>query len=104
LVFEEGVMMAYVVVARWVAKEGSEEIVLDAIGKLTPASRAEPGCRLYQPTRNLSNPSEFLFFEIYADEAGYQAHVDSEHFQRYGFGQAIPALERREREFYETLE
>jgi hypothetical protein len=27
-----------------------------------------------------------------------------EHFQRLGFGQAIPVLEKRERAFFETLE
>jgi hypothetical protein len=29
---------------------------------------------------------------------------ESEHFQEYGFGTAIPRLERREREFYVTLD
>jgi hypothetical protein len=35
---------------------------------------------------------------------GYKAHGDSGHFQEYGFGQAIPLLESREREFYVTLD
>jgi quinol monooxygenase YgiN len=95
--------MAYVVIARWRAKVGSEEIVLDAIRRLTPPSRAEPACLLYEPSRDPGNPREFVLIEIYADETGYQAHLESEHFQRLGFGQAIPALESRMREFYETI-
>ena len=96
--------MAYVVIARWIALAGSEQLVLDTISELTPLSRAEPACRSYQACRSLENPREFLLFEVYDDEAGYRAHIDSEHFQQLGFGRAIPALEERQRSFYETIE
>ena len=43
-------------------------------------------------------------YEQYADEASYQAHVDTEHFKRDGLGDAIPRLAERRREFYETLD
>ena len=46
----------------------------------------------------------FFFFEIYEDEDAYKAHGASEHFERYGHGQAIPALDGRERKFYETID
>ena len=95
--------MAYVVIARWVARPGKEELVLGAIRELTPLSRAEPACRTYQASRSLSDPREFVLFEVYDDEAGYHAHLESEHFQRLGFGHALPALEDRRRSFYETL-
>ena len=95
--------MAYVVIARWLALAGSEELVLDVIAQLTPLSRAEPACRSYQACRSLEEPREFLLFEVYDDEAGYEAHLASEHFQRLGFGRAIPALEERQRSFYETI-
>ena len=96
--------MAYVVTAKWTAKEGEEEIVLDAVRNLVGPSRAEPGCLYYQPHRDPENPRVFFFYEQYVDESGYRAHGESEHFQRYGFGQAIPVLEGRERAFYETLD
>ena len=38
--------MAYVVSATWTAEPGKEDVVLDAIEKLTPPSREEPGNRL----------------------------------------------------------
>jgi quinol monooxygenase YgiN len=39
------------------------------------------------------------------DEAGYQAHMDSEHFTRLVKNEAIPdLLESRERSFYVTLD
>ncbi len=96
--------MAYVVTAKWTAKEGEEETVLDAIRHLIPASRAEPGNLFYQPTRDPEDPRVFFFFEIYEDEDAYKAHGASEHFEKYGFGQAIPVLESRERKFYETID
>jgi quinol monooxygenase YgiN len=96
--------MAYVVTAKWTAKPGEEEAVLGCIRKLAGPSRAEPGCQYYQPTRSPDDPRVFFLFEIYDDEAAYKAHGESEHFQTYGFGDAVPRLESRERAFYETID
>jgi quinol monooxygenase YgiN len=96
--------MGYVVTAKWTAKEGEEEAVHDAVRQLLEPSRAEPGNRFYQPARDPENPRVFFFYEIYDDEDAYKAHGDSEHFQRLGFGDAIPRLESRERWFYETID
>jgi quinol monooxygenase YgiN len=96
--------MAYVVSAVWTAKPGKEELVRDVIRQLTPLSRAEPGCRFYQPHFDPAEPRVFRLFEIYDDEAAYKAHAESEHFQRLALGEAIPELEARERSFYETFE
>jgi quinol monooxygenase YgiN len=97
-------MMGYVVTARWTAKEGEGARVRSAIEQLIEPSRAEPGNRFYQPSYDPDDPSVFFFFEIYDDEDGYKAHGESEHFQRLGFGEAIPLLESRERWFYRTIE
>jgi quinol monooxygenase YgiN len=96
--------MAYVVTARWVAAPGSEAKVLAAIQSLIEPSRAEPGCRFYQPTRDPGNPRVFFFFEIYDDEGAYQIHGESDHVQHWGVNEAIPLLESRERLFYETID
>ena len=96
--------MGYVVTAKWTAKAGQEDVVLDAVRRLIEPSRAEPGCRLYQATRDLGDPRVFVLVEIYDDEAAYRAHGASEHFQRWGAGQALPVLESRERSFLETIE
>lgn len=96
--------MAYVVSAVWTAKPGKEDLVRDVIRQLAPLSRAEPGCRFYQPHADPAEPGVFRLFEVYDDEAAYQAHAGSEHFKRLALGQAIPELESRERTFYETFE
>jgi quinol monooxygenase YgiN len=95
--------MAYVVSATWTAEPGKEAIVLDAIEKLTPPSRLEPGNRFYQAYQDPAEPSVFRLFEIYDDEAAYTAHGASEHFAEYALNQAIPVLATRQRAFYETI-
>ena len=71
---------------------------------MTPLSRAEPGNVFYQAQVNPEDPETFFLYEQYEDEAGYEAHMASEHFTRLVKEEAIPnILESREREFYETL-
>ena len=96
--------MAYVVAAKWTAKEGEEGKVWAAIEQLIGPSRAEPGCIMYQPHRDPENPRVCFFYEQYVNADAFKAHGESEHFKRLGLGQAIPLLEGRERAFYETID
>jgi len=96
--------MAYVVVARWRAKEGCEDRLAQVIAELIPLSRAEPGCLFYQANRSVEDPRLFLFYEQYVDEEGYKAHGESAHFKRLAHDYAIPELlEDRQREFFTTF-
>jgi quinol monooxygenase YgiN len=97
-------MSDYVVIARWRARAGEEDAVARAFAEIVPASRAEPGILSYQVHRDPEDPAVFTIYERYRDEAAYQAHLDSEHMQRLGFGDAIPRLESRERELLATWE
>jgi quinol monooxygenase YgiN len=96
--------MAYVVCAKWTAKEGKENRLVEIIEEMTEPSRAEPGNLYYQAQRSPDNPRLFFLYEQYADEGGYEAHMASDHFTRLVKEEAIPdILEAREREFYETF-
>jgi quinol monooxygenase YgiN len=95
--------MAYVVAAIWRAKEGQADTILQVIEKMTPLSRQEPGCLFYQAHRSQTDPNLFFLYEQYVDEAGYEAHMATPHFEQHVKGEAIPNLESRERAFYETL-
>jgi quinol monooxygenase YgiN len=65
----------------------------------------EPGCRFYQAQRSEEDPDLFFLYEQYVDEAGYEAHQDSEHFTRLVKEEAIPELlAERERAFYTTID
>jgi quinol monooxygenase YgiN len=96
--------MAYVVIARWTAREGEEEAVAAALTRLTGPSRAEPGNLAYQAHRDPENPRVFLIYEQYADEDAYKAHAESPHFREHAVEGGIPRLESREREFLHTLD
>jgi (4S)-4-hydroxy-5-phosphonooxypentane-2,3-dione isomerase len=94
--------MAYVVLAKWIARRGEEEAVAAAIDQLIEPSRAEPGNLMYLAHRDPEDPRVFLLYEQYADQASYRAHGETEHFARLGRGDAIPRLEGRGRSFYEN--
>jgi quinol monooxygenase YgiN len=96
--------MAYVVTAKWRAKAGKEQRLEEIIREMTEPSRAEPGNLYYQAHRAPEDPQLFYLYEQYENEAGYQAHMDSEHFTRLVKEEAIPEiLEARGRECFETL-
>jgi quinol monooxygenase YgiN len=95
--------MAYVLIAKWTAKDGEEENVRAALEQLREPTNAEEGCLMWIPQVDVDNPRVFLIYEQYVDAAALEAHAASEHFQRIGVGDAIPRLESRERAFYETF-
>jgi quinol monooxygenase YgiN len=96
--------MAYIVAATYRAKEGKEEEIRQILEAMAPLSRGEPGCLFYQAHRSPEDSRVFFLYEQYRDEAGYQAHMASDHFNKYIKGEAIPRLESRERAFYLSLD
>ncbi|MFT4219044.1 MAG: putative quinol monooxygenase [Microbacterium sp.] len=96
--------MAFVCSATWIAKPGEEATVRTALEHLSPASRTEPGNVYYQAYQSPDEPNVFRIFEVYADEEAFTAHGRSPHFEQWALGTAIPALETRQRDFYETLD
>jgi quinol monooxygenase YgiN len=96
--------MALVLSATWIAKAGEEATVLEALKHLSPASREEPGNLYYQAYQDPEEPSIFRIFEIYADQDAVTAHTQTPHFAQWATGQAIPALEERRRDFFQTLD
>ena len=83
--------MAFVLVAKWTAKAGEEDRVRSCLERLAGPSREEPGCRFYQPCQDPESPGTFLIFEIYDDQAAYEAHGASEHFQADRRRRSVPA-------------
>ncbi|TKX55629.1 antibiotic biosynthesis monooxygenase [Halorubrum sp. SP3] len=63
---------------------------LDLIADLAEKSRAEPGMIDYRPATDVDDPNVVRFFEQYEDEAAFEAHSQTEHFQE--FEAALPDL------------
>lgn len=45
--------------------------------------RVEPGVLVIYAVAEKDSPAKLRFFEMYADEAAYRAHMGSPHFQKY---------------------
>ena len=95
--------VAYVVAVRFTVTAGCERRVLDAVRAIVPLARAEEGCLVYQAARDPDDPRVLFFYEIYVDEAAFDAHRASAHFQRYVVDGILPLLDDRERAIYETV-
>src|SRR5579864_8361177 len=91
------------VVAQWEAKDGEADKVAGILDRFLPEAQREPGAKLFLISRAKDNPAQFLFYELFRDEAAFKAHQDSAHFKTYIAGQALPLLARRERTQYALL-
>ena len=96
--------MAFVVAATWKAKEGEEGRVEEVIRKMTPLSRAEEANLFYQAQVSPDDPRTFFLYEQYTDEAGYEAHKSTPHFQENVFGYIVDHLEERSVKTYITID
>lgn len=94
----------YVVVARWLVQEGHVEDVIAAIKEMIPHALAEPACEAYIVNQSVENPRQFLLYEQYHDEAGFQAHTQTAAFKELVLGKIVPLLEDRGRDIYRTVE
>lgn len=93
-------------IATWVAREGEEDYVANLLRDNAIATKTEPGCREFAVYREKDQPRTFVLYEVYDDEAAFQAHREAEHFKRYVLDDAVAnnRLEQRFAKFYEPLE
>jgi len=91
------------VVANWEAKEGQADKVADILRRFLPEAQSDPGAKLFLISRGKENPAQFLFYELFRDEAALKAHQESAYFKTYIAGQALPLLAKRERAQYALL-
>src|SRR5579859_1650646 len=91
------------IVAQWEAKEGEADKVAAILDRFLPEAQREDGAKLFLISRAKENPAQFLFYELFRDEAAFKAHQESAHFKTYIAGQALPLLAKRERAQYALL-
>ncbi|HEY0182435.1 MAG TPA: antibiotic biosynthesis monooxygenase family protein [Rhodopila sp.] len=91
------------VVARWTAAPGQAGKVAEILNRFLPQAQAEPGVRWFQIARATEDVGQFLFYELFADEAAFAAHSMSEHFRTLILGEALPLLADRQRMQYTLL-
>ncbi|MBA2521232.1 MAG: antibiotic biosynthesis monooxygenase [Chloroflexia bacterium] len=94
----------YVVVARWLIKEGNVDEALATIRRMIPHALAEPACEAYIVNQSVDDPRRILLYEQYHDQAGFAAHTETAAFKELVLGKIVPLLEERGREIYEVVE
>ena len=94
--------MAYVVSATWTAQPGTEDVVLDAIEKLTPLSARSPATCSTRPTRTPRSPRLPSLRDL-RRRGGVRRPRRVGHFKEFALEQAIPVLTNRERAFFQTI-
>lgn len=64
------------------------------------AARKEPGCRQFEVLVDPSDRTKVMLFEVYTDEAAFDAHQQTPHFKKY-LAEAVPLLAARERQVWQ---
>lgn len=63
-------------------KAGSASAFLSAINANAAASVAtEPGCLVFDVSQDREDPDVIYLYEIYRDDAAYEAHTQTAHFR-----------------------
>lgn len=76
-------MSKLTVIAKVIAKKGSEDIVRSELLKLIEPTRKESGCIEYNLHRDNEDPSVFIFYETWESLACLESHMNTEHFKEY---------------------
>ena len=72
------------VVATLRAVKGKADVLADLLIEQAGVIRnSEPGCVVYRVHRSTADPDAFLFYEVYADDAAFDAHRASPHLAAY---------------------
>ena len=74
----------YVIVAPIQIKEGHREAFIEAMLDDAKGSvRDEPDCLRFDVIQDGSDPNRIWLYEIYVDEAAFQAHLQAPHFIKW---------------------
>jgi autoinducer 2-degrading protein len=92
------------VAVTYLIQPGHEDEAVSLFRELIPATRAEPGCRMYLVHRSTTEPRKFFLYEQYDDQAALDAHRAAPHFERCVKNGLFPILESRLPELYTLLE
>jgi quinol monooxygenase YgiN len=77
--------MSVSLIAKIKAKPGSEEALEAAFKDMIKQVRAaEPGCDAYVLHKSSKDPTQFIWFEKYVDQAAFDAHRKTDHMKAMG--------------------
>ncbi len=66
-----------------VRPEHVEAFMEASVGDAQGSTRDEPGCFRFDMHQDAENPARFYLYEVYRDEAAFEAHLETPHFIRW---------------------
>ncbi len=92
-----------VVIARFLAKEGKEQDLLEAMQRLMEPTHKEPGYIRYELNQNFENPRILTYIEKYKDQAAFDEHKSAPYIRDF-FQRVAPELvEQQEVTFHREV-
>lgn len=82
--------MAITVIAKLKVKAGNEAAFKDAATAMIQQVKTEPGTQTYILHQGTQDPTSFVYYEVYGDQAAFDAHGKTPHMAE--FGKKIGAL------------
>jgi quinol monooxygenase YgiN len=77
--------MSFSLIAKIKAKPGSEKALEDAFRDMIKKVRAaEPGCLTYILHKSNDDPTTFVWYETYTDDAAFATHRKTDHMKEMG--------------------
>ena len=74
----------YIIVAAIQIKEGFKERYINGlIENASSAVKEEPGCLRFDVIQDANDDNKIWLYEVYNDEAAFQAHAQSPHFIKF---------------------
>ena len=74
----------YVIIAPIQIKEGFKEKFVEAMLDDAKGSvHNEPGCLRFDVIQDAADPNRIWLYEVYVDEAAFQAHLEAPHFIKW---------------------
>ena len=92
--------MSFVLVVNCRIRAGQiDRLMKELLANAAAARETEPGCLQFDVLVDPKDPAKLMLYEVYKDEAAFEAHQQAPHFKRY-IEQGVPLLESRERTVY----
>lgn len=76
-------METLTIIAKFKAKEGSEERLFEECRKLVGPTLAEEGCVNYDMHRSVEDPGTVMFYENWTTRPLWDRHMESPHLRQF---------------------
>jgi len=92
--------MSFVLVVNCRIKAGQvDKFMKELLANAKAARETEPGCVQFDVLVDPKDPAKLMLYEVYKDEAAFEAHLQTVHFKKY-IAEGVPMLESRERTIF----